>query len=93
MAGQVIHVDAALHQHAKEYCLTKGIKLKDWVESLMRTALSGQPIEPVAASPRIVPPVQFDPVLKKTLPVIESLTVEESPPWARPPFWKTSEMK
>lgn len=86
MAGKVFHVSDVFHQRAKDYCQANGLELKQWIETVLSAAMSGQPVEPVVVASA---PARTEPVQKKTLPQAESVVHVDDPPWSRPPFWKS----
>ena len=105
--SKVVHLSNDAHAVAKVYCKENGLKMSDWVASLITRAITAEsapePVAapapaPVAAQPAAASaPIQEEPSgpRKKKLPRLEE---EESsddvvPAYARPPFWaiKTEE--
>ncbi len=102
--SKVVHLSNDAHAVAKVYCKENGLKMSDWVASLITRAITAESApEPVAVSaPALViaqPPVLSAPVQEEpTGPrkkKLARLDEEEGgdggvPAYARPPFWASS---
>ena len=53
MAGKVIHLRSDVHDRAKEYCKSRNIRMKEWVEMLIEKALLPSNAVPVKPLPQL----------------------------------------
>ena len=87
--SKVVHLSNDAHAEAKVFCKARGLKMSDWVGSLILEAISAQTQEEVEPAPV---PVQEVPAVprKKKLPEMDD-TVQSAddgtPVYAQPPFW------
>lgn len=81
--SKVIHLADDAHKTAKRFCKQHGLRMSDWVATLVDEAISNHPAT-------VIPPVEAATKPKKK--VLEKLSsvvqADESPPWQQPPFWK-----
>ena len=83
--SKVIHLSNEAHGLAKQYCKSKGLKMSDWVGSLIIDAISAQeePKQPEQPQDVSLP-------RKKQLPRMDEsvqATADGVPVYAQPPFW------
>lgn len=72
MSGKVVHLDSEIHAEAKAYCEKHGIRMKDFVETLIADG-----VKKVS---------RLQPVGRKRLESLAE-DIDGTPVWQRPPFW------
>ncbi len=91
--SKVVHLSEEAHAEAKTFCKARGLKMSDWVASLIIDAVSGKPGAPQVekAIPTPVPVVRAaSSSRKKLLPRLDGpreLIDEDIPELSAPPFW------
>ena len=86
--SKVVHLSNDAHALAKVYCKSRGLKMSDWVGSLIIDAISAQeePKQPEQPQDVSLP-------RKKQLPRMDDTvqsTADGVPVYAQPPFWAKS---
>ena len=86
--SKVVHLSNDAHALAKVYCKSRGLKMSDWVGSLIIDAISAQeePKQPEQPQDVSLP-------RKKQLPRMDDSvqsTADGVPVYAQPPFWAKS---
>ena len=86
--SKVVHLSNDAHALAKVYCKSRGLKMSDWVGSLIIDAISAQeePKQPEQPQDVSLP-------RKKQLPRMDETiqsTADGVPVYAQPPFWAKS---
>lgn len=82
--SKVVHLSEDAHTRAKEYCKKRGLRMSDWVASLIEVAIAGD--EPEIARPGLMPV----PRRKELIRYDDSRQTHDDgePVYAAPPFWK-----
>lgn len=81
MSTKVVHLSIDAHTLAKKHCKEHGLKMSDWVATLIRQAISDSKKDTITSNVR-----NF--VAKKSVIVPTSDDRhDETPAWAQPPFW------
>ena len=87
--SKVIHLADSAHAQAKTYCKENGLKMSDWVASLIGVAVRDVVREEKAVPAPVAPPAET--ARKKRLPTFEleadELASDDSAMLSRPPFW------
>lgn len=76
-----LDVSIATHDRFKAFCKSRGTKMKDELERLLKDHMD-------AANSTIT--IQVPPIFVSTVPVKRDPAPPEDPrdPWTRPPFWE-----
>lgn len=80
--SKVIHLADDAHKTAKRFCKQHGLRMSDWVATLVDEAIANQ----VQVQPP--PPPKKKKVLEKLS--AKPQAGDDTPPWEQPPFWKRS---
>jgi len=100
--SKVIHLSNEAHAIAKDYCKRNGLRMSDWVASLIEEAIQSPqtrpepaapppPEQPIAAAASTVarrkPLERLPEDAQKVRPIETAAVEEEVPAYAAPPFW------
>jgi len=96
--SKVVHLSDDSHRAAKAYCKENGLRMSDWVGSLIEAAIAGSHVEPEAApapaAPRVVSTAHYPDgavVPRRSLRSLEETgeTAEDGTAvYSAPPFWQ-----
>ena len=97
VSDPVYHADPETYQQVQAWCQDHGLRVKFWVDEVLRKALDLKP-EPVVKIKKIeirVP--RFTALSKNLKPAavqgkIESTPTGQNDPWSQRPFWETEKI-
>ena len=88
--SKVVHLSNEAHAQAKVYCKSRGLKMSDWVGSLIIDAISVHE-EPAPQEPVPVTNAPRKKQLPRTDDTVQS-TDDGVPVYSQPPFWAKSDV-
>ena len=83
--SKVVHLSNDAHAKAKMFCKSHGLKMSDWVGTLIFKAIHSEEVSN-NREVKVATPLPK----KKKLPKMEEDVVDGTPIYAKPPFWASN---